>query len=78
MVVFPTDRMKGKAKKVRMGVSFDPDLEDALGRHAEALKDLGVTRSEVVNAVLSEFFEDNDTSEAVWDVVSKRRVKRRG
>jgi len=65
-------------KKVRMGVSFDPELEEALERHAATLKDLGVTKSEVVNAVLSQFLEENNTSEAVWGVVSRRRIRKRG
>ena len=60
-----------------MGVSFDPEIVDALDEHSEALKGLGVTRSEVVNAILMDFLEEADTNEAVWEAVSKRRVKKR-
>jgi metal-responsive CopG/Arc/MetJ family transcriptional regulator len=64
-------------RKVRIGVSFDRRLVDALDEHVQALKELGVDRSEAVNAILSGFLEDSDTTEAVWEAVSRRRMKRR-
>ncbi len=64
-------------RKVRSGVSFDPEVVGALDKHATILEGLGVNRSEVVNAILMEYFEENGSSEAVWGVVSKRRFKRR-
>lgn len=65
------------SKKVRAGVSFDVEVVAALNEHAKKLVELQVDRSEVVNAILEEYFEDNGTTEAVWDAVSKRRVKNR-
>lgn len=65
-------------RRARLGVSFDPEIADILDRDAEALKELGVTRSEVVNAILEDFFACRNTSEAVWEAVSKSRVRRRG
>lgn len=67
-------RQKGK---VRVGVSFDPEIVEAVDARSEALKELGVTRSEVVNAVLMDFLSADDTNEAVWEAVSKRRIKKR-
>lgn len=64
-------------KKVRSGVSFDCQLFEALDKHVVALKELGVDRSEVVNAILTEYLEGNDSAEAVWGVISKRRIKER-
>lgn len=64
-------------RKVRIGVSFDRRLVDALDEHVQALKELGVDRSEAVNAILSGFLEESDTTEAVWEAVSRRRMKRR-
>lgn len=65
-------------RRARAGVSFDRPLVDILDKHAVTLKDLGVTRSEIVNAVLAEFFESGNSSEAVWETVSRRRIRRRG
>ena len=65
-------------RKVRAGVSFDSELASLIERHASQLKELGVNRSEVVNAILEDFFERGGTTEAVWEAVSRRRVKRRG
>lgn len=64
-------------KRARAGISFDLELAASLDKHAQTLKDLGVTRSEVVNAILAEFFDARNTSEAVWESVSRRRVRRR-
>ncbi len=63
--------------KVRAGISFDPLLVDILDEHTRRLSGLAVDRSEIVNAILSEYFEDNGTSEAVWAAISKRRFKRK-
>jgi len=60
-------------KKVRVGVSFDPVLAEQLATSATRLKELGVNRSEVVNAILAEFFEGSGTTESVWEAVSRRR-----
>jgi metal-responsive CopG/Arc/MetJ family transcriptional regulator len=64
-------------RRVRSGVSFDPELKDKLDEHADHLTGLGVTRSEVVNAILEEYFEDGGTAESVWGIVSRRRVRKR-
>ncbi|MDG6898408.1 MAG: hypothetical protein JRN24_01585 [Nitrososphaerota archaeon] len=64
-------------KKVRVGVSFDSELAVLIEHSASQLKELGVDRSEVVNAILAEFFETGGTTEAVWEVVSRRRIRRR-
>lgn len=64
-------------RKVRIGVSFDPELSSLIERHVLQLKELGVDRSEVVNAILADFFEDGGTTEAVWEAVSRRRARRR-
>ncbi|MDG6980781.1 MAG: hypothetical protein JRN51_06655 [Nitrososphaerota archaeon] len=66
-----------RAKKVRMGVSFDPEIVDALDRGSDAFKELGVSRSEVVNAILADFFDADASNEAVWEAVSRRRIKKR-
>ncbi|MDG6982720.1 MAG: hypothetical protein JRM74_04625 [Nitrososphaerota archaeon] len=63
--------------KLRVGVSFDEDLAELIQRHSQQLKELGVDRSEIVNAILADFFEAGGTTELVWEVVSKRRVKQR-
>ncbi len=65
------------SRKFRAGISFDSNLAKKLDFHAEKLEGLAVDRSEIVNAILSDYFEDNGSSEAVWDAVRKRRVKRR-
>ena len=65
-------------RKVRVGISFDLELAELVERHANLLKELGVDRSEIVNAILADFFERGGTTELVWEVVSKRRVKQRG
>ena len=66
-----------QTKKVRVGVSFDNEVAALLEQHARQLKGLGVNRSEIVNAVLEEFFEDGSSTEIVWEVVSRRRAKLR-
>lgn len=66
------------SKKIRAGVSFDQNLLDALDGHSEKLSGLNVDRSEIVNAILDDFFDGNGTTESVWDAVSKRRVRKRG
>lgn len=71
------ERTATGAKKVRTGVAFDDEIIGALDRHAGALSELGVTRSEVVNAILGEFLDGGDASEQVWEIVSRRRVTRR-
>ncbi|MCL5672009.1 MAG: hypothetical protein JRN56_05460 [Nitrososphaerota archaeon] len=69
---------RAPAKKVRTGISFDPDIADALDRRSRTFKELGVSRSEVVNAILMAFLEADGSNEAVWDAVTKRRIRRRG
>ncbi len=64
-------------RRVRSGISFDPEVVETLDKHVKRLGELGVDRSEVVNAVLTEYFEDNSSSEAVWSAVNKRRIARR-
>ena len=64
-------------RKVRSGISFDRQLLEALDKHAVALKELGVDRSELVNAILTEYLDGNDSAEAVWGVISRRRIKER-
>ena len=63
--------------KVRAGISFDAHLVDALDAHAKKLEELNVDRSEIVNAILDDYFEGNGTTESVWGAVSKRRIKKR-
>ena len=63
-------------RRVRSGISFDPELDQVLDRNAELLKELGVTRSEVVNAVLAQYFEGSGTVDAVRDVIIRRRLRR--
>ena len=58
-------------------MSFDPGLLERLDYHASKLSELQVDRSEIVNAVLEEFFEGRGTTEAVWESVSQRRARRR-
>jgi metal-responsive CopG/Arc/MetJ family transcriptional regulator len=64
-------------KKVRAGVSFDPRLVETLDGHVKKLSGLQVDRSEVVNAVLEEYFEGNGSTESVWETVAKRRTRSR-
>jgi metal-responsive CopG/Arc/MetJ family transcriptional regulator len=64
-------------KKVRVGISFDAELARAVDAHAKQLRGLGVNRSDIVNALVAEFFEDGGSTEAVWEAVSRRRTKRR-
>ncbi|MDG6950515.1 MAG: hypothetical protein JRN12_01495 [Nitrososphaerota archaeon] len=68
----------GLRNRVRVGISFDSRVVGELDRHVEASVELAVTRSEIVNAVLEEYFEGNGSTELVWETVNKRRVKRRG
>ena len=72
------ERTELRPRKLRTGVSFDPQLVETLDGHVKKLSGLQVDRSEVVNAVLEEYFEGNGSTESVWETVSKRRVKRRG
>ena len=65
------------ARKVRVGISFEEDQVKQLDAHSRALKELGVDRSEVVNAIVAEFLDAGGTTEAVWEAVSRVRVKRR-
>ncbi|MDG6898409.1 MAG: hypothetical protein JRN24_01590 [Nitrososphaerota archaeon] len=65
------------SKKIRAGVSFDGEVVAALDVHAKKLEELQVDRSEIVNAILDDYFEGNGTTESVWGTVSKRRIKRR-
>ncbi|MDG6900224.1 MAG: hypothetical protein JRN59_08100 [Nitrososphaerota archaeon] len=64
-------------RRVRAGISFDDRMVDALDAHAKKLESLQVDRSEIVNAILDDFFEGNGTTESVWGVVSKRRIRKR-
>ena len=64
-------------RKVRAGVSFDSEVADALDIHAGKLSELNVDRSEIVNAIIDDFFDDNGTTESVWAAVSKRRIRKR-
>ncbi|MDG7016497.1 MAG: hypothetical protein JRM82_03880 [Nitrososphaerota archaeon] len=64
-------------EKVRVGISFEEDLVRVLDKHIGELKELGVNRSEAVNAVVSEFLEEGGTTEAVWEAVARMRAKRR-
>jgi metal-responsive CopG/Arc/MetJ family transcriptional regulator len=65
------------SRKVRAGVSFDESVASALDTHVRKLGELNVDRSEVVNAILDEYFEGNGSTESVWEAVSRRRTKRR-
>ncbi|MDG7013086.1 MAG: hypothetical protein JRN11_05405 [Nitrososphaerota archaeon] len=62
---------------MRAGISFDPRLAEALDAHAKNLSELNVDRSEIVNAILDDYFEGNGTTESVWGAVSKRRIRLR-
>ncbi|MDG7013103.1 MAG: hypothetical protein JRN11_05490 [Nitrososphaerota archaeon] len=66
-----------RGDKVRMGVSFDPEIMAALDARSKTFQELGVTRSEVVNAILADFLDSDASDEAVWEAVSKRRIKKR-
>ena len=50
---------------------------EALDAHAKRLSELNVDRSEIVNAILDDYFEGNGTTESVWGAVSKRRIRLR-
>ena len=65
------------SRKVRAGISFDYTLVEALDAHAKNLSELNVDRSEIVNAILDDYFEGNGTTESVWGAVSKRRIRKR-
>ena len=65
------------SRKVRAGVSFDPELVAMLDFHAKELTELQVDRSEIVNAILDLYFEGNGSAESVWGVVTKRRIAKR-
>ena len=58
-------------------MSFEDHMVETLDAHAKKLESLQVDRSEIVNAILDDFFEGNGTTESVWGVVSKRRVRLR-
>ncbi len=64
-------------RKIRAGISFDPSLVRTIDSHSVRLAGLQVDRSEIVNAILDDFFEGNGTTESVWNAVSKRRARRR-
>ena len=65
------------SRKLRAGISFDPELVNEIDLHARKLVELNVDRSEIINAILDDFFQGNGTAESVWEAVSKRRAKRR-
>ncbi|MDG7010801.1 MAG: hypothetical protein JRN57_01650 [Nitrososphaerota archaeon] len=62
---------------MRAGISFDTEVVEALDIHAGKLSELQVDRSEIVNAIIDDFFDGNGTTESVWDAVSKRRIRKR-
>ncbi len=43
--------------KVRIGISFDPEVMDALDDQVRSSSDLALDRSEIVNAVVKAFFK---------------------
>jgi len=47
-------------KKVRVGISFDRDVVEAVDKQVAASPDLSIDRSEIVNAVTRSFFEKED------------------
>lgn len=63
--------------KIRRGISFDSKLVAALDDHAKKLSTLQVDRSEIVNAILDDYFEENATTESIWSAVSERRIRQR-
>lgn len=67
----------GGPGKVRAGVSFDASLLDVLDRHVGRLVEYRVDRSEIVNAILADYFQSHGSSEAVWAVIGKKRVRER-
>lgn len=69
-------RIVSAMRKVRSGISFDPKVARELNRSKDSLGDL--TRSEVVNAILADFFRQGNTPEKVWAVVLRRRTRSEG
>jgi len=59
-------------KKVRVGISFDSDVVEAVDKQVAASPDLSIDRSEVVNAVTRSFFEKEDRHD-VRDLKSTTR-----
>ncbi len=56
----------------RVGISFDSRVVGELDRPVEASVELAVTRSEIVNAIVSSFLE-SDPREALPELVMERR-----
>ena len=44
-------------RKVRTGISFEPEVVSALDEQVESSSDLALNRSEITNAVIKAFFE---------------------
>ena len=64
-------------RKVRSGVSFDPSIVGEVDRQTDALKAAGVTRSEVVNAILAQYFQEGGSTEKVREAVIRGRKRNR-
>ena len=60
--------------KVRTGISFDFRLLEALDASARELEELQVTRSELANAILDDYFETGRDAASVRENVVRRRV----
>lgn len=50
-------------------------MAEALDAHARTLSSLHVDRSEIVNAIVAGFFEENGTPAAVREAVARRRAE---
>ncbi|MDG6990953.1 MAG: hypothetical protein JRM99_05975 [Nitrososphaerota archaeon] len=64
-------------RKVRAGISLDADVAQELDSGVSMLNDPSITRSDVVNAILSDYFEGNGSSETVLGAIGKKRAERR-
>ena len=58
-------------------MSFDPSIVGEVDRQTDALKAAGVTRSEVVNAILAQYFQEGGSTEEVREAVIRGRKRNR-
>jgi hypothetical protein len=62
-----------KRTKLKVGISFDPGVIEAIDRHVAASAELATHRSEVVNAIIAEFLDDGPSDILVKNIVRARR-----
>ncbi len=67
--------MTSRPAKVRAGISFDQQVIMTLDKYVATLSALAINRSEIVNAILSDYFDGNGSHEALQATVAQKRSR---